>query len=637
MRSTQYRIAATAVPACLVALSMVAPGRLSAQIAEERFADLSDRVRAAMAEDEIPGAVVVVMDSGRVVFQQGYGLADLATGRPVDAEDTLFRLGSISKVLTSLALNEVLLARGLDPGTRVGDLVSLPRMGATGFEPVRIHHLLSHTGGFDQTGLGRHAPAPDARPSLGVMLEDHLVPIRPPGRVATYDTYGMTLAGLVIESLAGVSYADHMRSALFEPLGMNSSFIEAPAGDRDRLAVGYGLTDGTHVAQPYEWYTTLPASSADATGADVGRLMVALLGGDPALAGDALARQLDESLGPDPTTRTAPPYWNGWWVDVERGRLVLQHGGVMRGYSSQLVLLPHLRAGLFVAYNRDPETGPPPRLRARLTREFLDRILTDSPDPGPGSPTANGASMTDGSALPGELEGWWVATLGCFSCAEGNGWPLRVEHLAADGPSAIVFLGASWEALDTVTYRNVETGTLIRFARDGEDRLRFANAGWDGFERLDEDLLARVERRLGPNRTAGALQALWSRVEQANSRQDELAELAERAAEVAVSGIYLLHPVGVEGLEPMRVELYETGKGYTGWARARPDGPNRSVARVVAGGDEVWIVVEVPGGELDIRLRVDGQTVSGTIAEGLELMEVTGEHRPGNPRPLPER
>jgi hypothetical protein len=110
-----------------------------------------------------------------------------------------------------------------------------------------------------------------------------------------------------------------------------------------------------------------------------------------------------------------------------------------------------------------------------------------------------------------------------------------------------------------------------------------------------------------------------------------MAALAARPPAVRPAGTFLLRPVGADDAEPMRVELRETDGRLAGWMQPRPDRPRRTVRRVIVGGNEIWLVVEVPDGELDVRLVVDGSAVSGTIREGLEEIPLRGQFVASHP------
>ncbi|MDX1662121.1 MAG: alpha/beta fold hydrolase, partial [Gemmatimonadota bacterium] len=115
-------------------------------------------VAARMAEERIPGAAVAFVVDGAVVHSAGYGVANVESDRPVDFETTLWRIGSTTKALTALALGALAEREGIDLDADLSRWVEpglLPD-GPT-VDPVRLGHLLTHTGGFDQTGLGRRA------------------------------------------------------------------------------------------------------------------------------------------------------------------------------------------------------------------------------------------------------------------------------------------------------------------------------------------------------------------------------------------------------------------------------------------------------------------------------------------------
>ena len=125
---------------------------------------------------------------------------------------------------------------------------------APGFEtPVTIDNLLTHTTGFDQIGAGRQlggfeysiSERQAARPSLKEFLADrNLRRIDEPGAMFRYDTYGPTLAAVILEKATGLSFPDAMQREMFEPLGMTFSSVEVRPEHEDQLALGHGYVDG---------------------------------------------------------------------------------------------------------------------------------------------------------------------------------------------------------------------------------------------------------------------------------------------------------------------------------------------------------------------------------------------------------
>jgi CubicO group peptidase (beta-lactamase class C family) len=230
---------------------------------------------ARMASDRIPGAGFVLVQNGRVLLIRGYGFADVAQQRPVIPESTIWRVGSISKVFTATAVMQ-LVDRGavkLDaPIETYVRRVAVPR---TYPEPVAVRQLLNHTAGFDEVSPGRQAPTRAGLLPLDQFLNGRLVRVRPPGGTTAYSTYGITLAGEMIEEISGMTFENFLQRNIWEPLGMGRSGIDVAASFQGDVAMGYEIRGDSLVAQPWEWYHTAPASSINATIADMGRFLIA--------------------------------------------------------------------------------------------------------------------------------------------------------------------------------------------------------------------------------------------------------------------------------------------------------------------------------------------------------------------------
>ncbi len=178
-------------------------GRTIGPPSDSLVATVDRLVRDQMAEASIPGAAVVLVVNGQVVMARGFGVADRAQGTPVSVDSTIFRIGSVSKFLTFLGLLRLIDEGRLTLDTPVASVTDLPDSLVHG---VLIRHLLTHTAGFDQVGTDRQVGSAAKRPGLRTWLAGHLRPLRKPGTLAVYDTYGATLAGAVIEAVSGRPY-----------------------------------------------------------------------------------------------------------------------------------------------------------------------------------------------------------------------------------------------------------------------------------------------------------------------------------------------------------------------------------------------------------------------------------------------
>src|SRR5688572_7083285 len=261
----------------VVAVSL-APAQSAAQVDTAQLAAFVDSfITARMRDERIPGAGFVFVQNGRVTVIRGYGLANVAQQRRVLPESTIWRVGSISKVFTATAVMQL-----VDRGTVKLDApietylrrVAIPR---TYPDPVTVRQLLNHTAGFDEVRPGTQALTRDGLLPLDQFLNERLVRVRPPGRTTAYSTYGITLAGEMLEEVSGLTYETFLRRHIWEPLGMRRSGIDVPTTLQGDVAVGYEIRGDSLVPQPWEWYHTAPASSINSTVADMGHFLIAHL------------------------------------------------------------------------------------------------------------------------------------------------------------------------------------------------------------------------------------------------------------------------------------------------------------------------------------------------------------------------
>jgi CubicO group peptidase (beta-lactamase class C family) len=234
----------------------------------------------AMEKEHIPGAAITLVKDGQIIISRGYGFANLEKQTPVTPDKTIFRIGSITKLLTAHAVVQMADLQKINLNDDVNKYLAQFKVDSRYSEPVRFWHLLTHTAGFDQVGdRGREFAQPeDRKASLSEYLANTLIRIRPPGQVSSYDTWGITLAGHLLERISGRPYAEFMKLSVFKPLKMARANVETPEELKADLAMGYRYQDGKYIPQRYEYYATLPASSIDATVIDMAQYMIAVLG-----------------------------------------------------------------------------------------------------------------------------------------------------------------------------------------------------------------------------------------------------------------------------------------------------------------------------------------------------------------------
>ena len=468
--------------ACGVQTSPQQPEASARTLDTERLTRrIDETVERVMRERNLPGAAVVVVQRGRTVLSRGYGVADVETGRAVDTDRTLFRIGSITKALTALAVTRLVdqgrLSFDDDVSTWIDDL----ELQGSFDEPVRVRHLVTHTAAFDQIGVGRQLggfeyPLPTrqaARPPLAEFLRGNLRRTDEPGRFMRYDTYGIVLAGLLLEKVTGKTYDQAMKELVFDPAGMSRSSVEVTPELEPDLALGYGFGDGGYAPQHYEVYLTTPASSIDATPADMGRLLEALTSDGANEHGRLLSAAAARAVG-QPQFRPHPEFpgiTHGFWerplgrrADGSAGFSV-EHGGGMLGFTSRLALLPELESGFFVTTNRDWEAGGGDVEITGAVGDVIVEELLGALEQAPLSrPEGHGGDLE-------QYAGNYVNGVYCRTCSDEEfrmgGWPMRrPQSVAVDG-EALVFGEA----------RYLPAGDDIFVREDGLQRLSFGRGG----------------------------------------------------------------------------------------------------------------------------------------------------------------
>ncbi|MDI1243596.1 MAG: serine hydrolase [bacterium] len=302
--------------------------------------------------DNIAGATVSIVKDGRLLFAKGYGYADVANKRPVSAEETLFRPGSISKLFTWTAVMQLHEQGKLDLDKDVNEYLDFKLPDAFG-EPITLKHILTHTPGFEEQ-IKDLFVVDSTPPNLGEYVKTHIPGrIYPPGKVPAYSNYATALAGYIVERVSGRPFNDYLDENIFRPLGMDrSTFAQPlPANLAENMSNGYRLATGDPV--PFEMVTAFPAGSLSSTAWDMSKFMLAHLQGGE-LNGQ---RILNPETAQLMHTRlfalddAARGMAHGFYEENQNGLRIIGHGGDTIAFHSDLHLLLDKGVGFFVSYN----------------------------------------------------------------------------------------------------------------------------------------------------------------------------------------------------------------------------------------------------------------------------------------------
>ena len=343
--------------ACALLCALLPLGTLAARAEPEGPSDpreleafLDGVVPALLDGHSAPGLVISVVRDGRVLLAKGYGLADVETGRAMDPERSIVRVASISKLVTATAAMQLVAAGKLDLHADVNRYLEGFRIEEGFGGPVTLHHLLTHTAGFDDRFLATGRPLGAALPPLGDYLAARMpARVMPPGRVVSYSNHGLALVGHMVERASGLSFAEYVQRHVFDPLGMERSRFGLRVPLDPDLAVPYYRADGRYLPLGYDHTLLGPAAELNTTALDMAKFMAAHLGAGPRLLDPATSQLMQERHF------AIHPELDGWAYGFMESRLngrrAIGHGGDWRGFESQLLLFPELGLGVFASAN----------------------------------------------------------------------------------------------------------------------------------------------------------------------------------------------------------------------------------------------------------------------------------------------
>lgn len=459
---TGHALAAVALLAMAApaAAETAAPSAVAAKPSPEDLRALADAVLAESYAADGPGAAVVVMQGGTIVYQGGRGMADIAAGRAI-TPDTVFRLGSITKQFTAAVIVQLAQEGKLsldDPLSKF--LPDYPQPGAA----ATVRQLLQHTSGIQSyTDMpGVMGPVSTAR-ALGTaemiaLFRDAPSPSKP-GEVWNYNNSGYILLGAIIETVTGMPWHQAVEARIAQPLGLAT--IRYGVGGEDTPAMARGYTGETTAAAMQAQYIHM--GFPHAAGALIGTV------GDLAKWGQALhhGKVVDAAhyaLMTAPTTMpdgSAQPYGFGLGLDTLRGHPAIGHGGGIFGFNTDSIYIPE--ADLFVAVfaNSDGPQTPPGVVMRRIAAAAVGHpypaFTRTAPDMAALEP------FFGVYAIPGGGERRFYAREGKLYTQRSGGATLEVfaggDNRFFYGPETL-----SWFAIT----RNAEGTPVMEFASNGD-------------------------------------------------------------------------------------------------------------------------------------------------------------------------
>jgi CubicO group peptidase (beta-lactamase class C family) len=317
--------------------------------------------------DETPGAVVIVLEDGAVLYESAYGLANLEENVLLTTDHQM-HIASMGKQMTGVAImmlaEDGLLAYDDPVGQHVPELKHFG-------SDFTVRTLLTHTSGladYDDgitDALFELSDQPTNADLLTVLSEMD-GPASQPGEEFLYSNPGYDLLAVVIEHVSGISFPEFMQTRIFDPLGMDHSFSVPNQTRRNgpMVAISYVLEDDAPVAYPFDALDNLVGSGSIYT--TIGDMALY----DEALYGSKLVSQatLQDAFQPAWLKNgSSEPYGFGWELEDA----YVAHSGAWLGFQSDYVRFPESHFSVIVILNRDYNIPGDERIALQVAEFYL--------------------------------------------------------------------------------------------------------------------------------------------------------------------------------------------------------------------------------------------------------------------------
>lgn len=334
---------------------------------------IDDLIRRLLAEQQVPGATVAIIQDSEPLFVRGYCFADLENQIRTEPE-TVFQIASLTKQFVAM----LILMLSHDKLLHLDDPISkwFPE-GAPKWTMISVRHLMAHLSGIDDTPM-------DALNDQRNYSEDEMAStiaskplLCPPATKWMYCNSGYVLLGILIHRITGKHWGEVMREHIFGPLGMASARLYDEVAGPNR-AIGYEMIDGNPEIQSW-------VAPSHNTLADGGLIMSAndFIAWSATLGSETLLPQKtlqqiwkpvgfrDGKIAGNPAHR----FGLGWMLPTYKGLpRMAQHEGAWQGFSTYIGRLLESQLTVVVLTNLDDEFSHPGVIGREILKNLLSKI-----------------------------------------------------------------------------------------------------------------------------------------------------------------------------------------------------------------------------------------------------------------------
>jgi CubicO group peptidase (beta-lactamase class C family)/D-alanyl-D-alanine dipeptidase len=326
-----------------------------------------------LSEKQIPGLSIALIDDQQVVWAQGFGVAD-AAGKKAATAETVYRIGSVSKLFTDIAIMQMVERGELNLDAPITDYLPDFRPRNPFVTPITLRELMSH-----RSGLLREPPVGNyfetAEPSLAATVrslnETELV--FAPQTHTKYSNAAIAVVGYLLQERNHQPFAAYLKHSVLDPIGMKHSSFELDPAIVQNLAKAKMWTyDGKTFEAPTFQLGMMPAGSMYSTVTDLGRFVSVLLARGKTDGGVLVKpATLNEMWSPQFPNSGGRVFGLGFVVGTLDGHRVVGHGGAIYGFATSLDLLPDDKLGVVVTATEDSANAVTDRIATETLRLVL--------------------------------------------------------------------------------------------------------------------------------------------------------------------------------------------------------------------------------------------------------------------------
>jgi len=412
-------------------------------------------------KNNIAGATVCVVQHGKIIHLQGYGLADVENNIAVVPEKHLFRIGSISKMFIWTSIMQLVQEGKINLADDITKYIDL-KIPQTFGEPITIKHLMTHTPGFEDRIIGLFGRDASSIRPLSEILNDQLPHrVYPPGVAAAYSNHGTGMAQYIVERVSGMEFHEYVTKKILAPLEMEHTTFSQPVPEsmKEDLSKGYIYTDDKFIAMDFEYVPIYGVGACTSTAKDMANFMIAHLQvgtfNDQQILDSATAQFMQSPAFYNHTK--ANPMRYGFMDVSQNGVTIIGHGGDTGWFHSFMALYPEEDLGVFISFNS--QSGGPEYMK--FVEIFTDRFFPEKVEPIQPSMDVESLSTYSGFYMSNRYSHTTMAKIAKLAISSNL-------EVTKEGYLKSNFLGIEkhWVPMDDEVFRDKDSNEILVFSKN---------------------------------------------------------------------------------------------------------------------------------------------------------------------------